>query len=101
MSDKKNNKLIHYNIPQNNNQLDHPHYTLQLQIVAFQDQTINNFKNIIIEKDSELQKKNQENAQLSQQIQIIEKQHIQQQMPQQQENSNILNLQTQHQKNFR
>ncbi|CAD8206218.1 unnamed protein product [Paramecium pentaurelia] len=95
MSDKKNN-----NIPQNNNQADDPNYALQMQIIAFQDQTINNLKNIIIEKDSELQKKNQENAQLRQQIQIIEKQHSQQQMSYQQENSNILNLQSQYQKTF-
>ncbi|CAD8119676.1 unnamed protein product [Paramecium sonneborni] len=93
MSDKKNN-----NIPQNNNQTDDPNYALQMQIIAFQDQTINNLKNIIIEKDSELQKKNQENTQLRQQIQMIEKQHSQQQQSHQQENSNILNLQTQHQK---
>ncbi|CAD8206183.1 unnamed protein product [Paramecium octaurelia] len=93
MSDKKNN-----NIPQNNNQTDDPNYALQMQIIAFQDQTINNLKNIIIEKDSELQKKNQENAQLRQQIQMIEKQQSQQQMSHQQENSNILNLQSQYQK---
>ncbi|CAD8208582.1 unnamed protein product [Paramecium pentaurelia] len=93
MSDKKNTI-----IPQNNNQTDDPNYALQMQIIAFQDQTINNLKNIIIEKDSELQKKNQENAQLKQQIQIIEKQYSQQQMSQQQDNSNISNLQSQHQK---